>query len=305
MALNVQNIAIPDNYRRTFSNNWEHTIQQVKALLAQRVTVDDYEGKQKVYTDINQVAFNRRTQRLGRTNPKQVSSNQRVSNKFQFSCPIIFDRSDKEFLGQLMEPDSELLVEMRYAWNRQLDQLLLAAATGTVYGGVDPYVTPIVLNSGQQIAVNFVTVGSQVNTGMTPDKLMRVSKLFEDNFLDPYTEEVYITMRPKQKENLAQVIKTAPNAPYANMIGDWLNDPTKKLFGMTAIINPLLTVTSGVATCVAWTKRGIYATADAMDIEIDKRADLEHAKQIVAYGDAGFMRRYEERVVTIACDETV
>lgn len=298
-------IAIPGHYIRSYSANWDHTVQQETEKLARIVTLDSFEGKEKVYTDINQVSFTERTERLAKTVLKEITGAKRKMTRRDFSCHYVFDRSDKEFLALLGEPDSELQAEMRMAFKRSLDDGIIAAASGTVYGGEDPHVTPITLGNDQKVAVDYVTVGTDTNTGLTPDKLQRAIKLFEDNDLSITDEEFVLAISPRQKEDLFQYVKSAPNDGYAAMIGAWLENPSKKLFGFTVIISTRLAVASSIRTCLAWSRRGIYACPDKLEIKVDLRPDLEHARQISAYGQWGFMRRREERVVEIKCDESL
>lgn len=302
-----QNLTIPDNYIRTFEGTWDSTVQQLMKKLADKVTVKPFEGKEHIYTDIQQVEFVQRVGRLTNSTPVELGSGKRKATKSEFKCQVIFDRSDPDFLAQLGEPDSELLEEMKLAWNRACDDGMITAATATVYGGADPYVTAITLPSSQIVAVDFVTVGSQVNIGMTIDKLARAVKLFEDNELDVGAEEFMLAMGPRQKEDLYQYAKSAPNAPYAATIIDWYNDPCcKKLFGFNVIITTRLYRDSStdIRTCLAWSRRGIYAAPDRMQIKVDILPTKDHAKQVSAYGDYSFMRRREERVVKILCDES-
>jgi hypothetical protein len=300
------NLAIPQHYMRVFSANWEHTVQQEMKKLAGRVTIDSYEGKEKVYTDINQVEFDTKVGRLNKTNLKEVSGAKRKSTRQFFTCHHIFDKDDATLLGMLGRPDSELLVELRYAFQRKLDERVIAAASGTVYGGADPYVTPITLPNTQKVDVDFVYTGAAANSGMTVDKIQRAIKIIQGNNLDHYQEQFFLAMSPRQQEDLFQIVKSAPSSAYANMIGDWLQDPSKKLFGFNVIISNLLTrnTSTDVRTCLVWSQRGIYAAPDTMEIKIDPRPDLEHATQISAYGNLGFMRRREERVIEIFCDES-
>ena len=302
------NLAIPAHFMRVFSATWDHTVQQETAKLARRVTVDSFEGKEKIYTDIDQVEFVQKRGRLQKTVRKEITGNKRKMTRSDFSCHYIFDRNDNDFLAQLGEPTSELQVEMRMAFQRSLDDGIITAASGTVYGGEDPYVTPITLPSTQKVAVDYVPSGAAANSGLTPDKLQRAIKLFEDKNLDLTMEDFVIAIGPKQKEDLFQFVKSAPSSAYAGMIGDWLSGKTDKLFGFTVIISTRLYLntisgTEAVRTCLAWSRRGIYACPDKLEVMIDVLPDLEHAKQVSAYGQWGFMRRREERVVEIYCDE--
>jgi len=301
----MPSLTIPENYMRAFSTNWEHTVQQAMAKLGRIVTIDAFVGKEKIYTDLNQVSFKNRTERLAKSNPTEVTGNKRKSTKKQMICQIIFDRSDDTFLGMLGEPTSEVQVEMKMAFERELDAELVSAATRTVYGGADPYVTAIDQTSAQQVAATYNYDGTTTSRGMTPDKLVRAQTIIGNNSLSITQEEWYLAMRPKQREDLFQYVKAAQNAPYAQMIGEWLNDPTKKLFGFTTIESTQLAVSAGdICTCLIWSKMGIYASPDKMEVKIDVLPELQHAKQISAYGEMGFMRRREERVIDVYCDQS-
>ncbi len=299
-------LAIPEHYVRTFSSIWDHAVQQEVMLLGDRVTIDNFEGKEKVYTDIDPVEFREKRGRLQKTVAKEITGAKRKMTRQNFTCHYIFDRDDAALLAMLGEPQSELIVEMKMAFNRSVDDGIVDAASGTVYGGVDPYVTPITLPNTQKVAVNFVYSGAAANSGMTVDKLQRAIKLIEDNTLSITTEEFYLAMGPKQKEDLFQFVKSAPNDGYAQMIGEWFKDPSKKLFGFNVIITTRLTLNAStdVRTCLIWSKRGIYAAPSKMETKIDPRPDMEHATQISSYGAFGFMRRREERVIEIFCDES-
>jgi hypothetical protein len=300
------NLAIPEHFMRAFQANWGHTVQQETALLANRVTIDNFEGKEKVYTDLDKVEFVQKRGRLQKTITQEATGKKRKMTRKSFSCHIIFDRDDNQLLGMLGEPTSEIQVEMRYAFQRSMDDGLIEAASGTVYGGVDPYVTPIVLPNAQKIAVNYVSSGAPANSGLTPNKLQAAIKRFEDNTLSVNSEEFVLAIGPKQKEDLFQYVQSAPSSAYAMMIGKWLNNPNEKLFGFTVIVSTRLALNVGtdVRTCLAWSRRGIYAAPSTMTVKIDELPDQEHAKQISSYGEWGFMRRYEERVLEIYCDES-
>jgi hypothetical protein len=299
-------LTIPENYMRAFSAIWGHTVQQETAKLANIVTIDEFEGKEKIYTDLNKVEFVKKRGRLQKTISQEASSEKRKMTRQDFSCHIIFDRGDNQLLGMLGEPTSEIQVEMRYAFQRSMDDGLIEAASGTVYGGADPYVTPITLPNAQKVAVNYVASGSPANSGLTPDKLQAAIKRFEDQDLDVNGEDFVLAIGPKQKEDLFQYVKTAPSSAYAMMIGKWLNNPNEKLFGFTVIVSTRLALNSGtdVRTCLAWSRRGIYAAPSEMEVMIDVLPEQEHARLISSYGQWGFMRRYEERVLEIYCDES-
>lgn len=299
---------IPEHYRRAFADNFEHVVQQRTQKLGNRVRVDQFSGKEKVYQDIEELEFRRRQGRLTQSTPTQITAHNRKLSKLEFNCQVIFDRLDDEFLGSLGRPDSETMEAMRMAFDRTVDEQVAIAASDTVYGGAEPYTTAITLPASQAVAVNYVKAGATpANSGLTPQKIIRAAAILEENEVDPNEEECCLVINPKGKQDLMSYVESSPNEVWARMITAWLEGKDSKLFGFTPIVsNRLVTNTStDVDTAFAYSKsRGIVVAPGALQTHIDIRPDLNHAVQISAYGLWGFMRRYEKSVVTIACDRT-
>lgn len=304
MALSPS-LGIPEHYVRSFEKNWNHTVQQELSKLKDRVTVTEFEGKEKVMTDLDQVTFTERQGRLTNSTPTEATGKARKITKRDFKCQVIFDRKDKDLLGNLSRPDSELIMEMKMAWQRKMDALIVEAASATVYGGEEPYVTAITLPSSQQVAVNYVPTGSPANNGLTPEKIINARRIFRENHQDPNMEDIFLAMSPEDEEFLMTYIKSSGNDVWANMLAK--SEETNVLFGFKKVCITQLTLNSStdIETAIAWSKRrGIYVAPEKMQIEIDSLPTKDHAIQISAYADYGAVRRYEEGVVEIFADHS-
>lgn len=298
-------LEIPEHYIRSFEKIWNTAIQQEVSRLRDTVTVREFEGKELVLTDLDSVAFTERTGRLTQATLQEVTAAKRKITKREFKCQYIFDRSDKELLGMLSTPESELIAEMKMAWNREVDSRIVEAASATVYGGAEPYTTEITLPATQQVAVDFVTSGSAANSGLTPEKILEAKRIFQDNELDPEMEDCYLAMSPTDELQLMTLIKASGNEVWATMLNQF--QTTGKLFGLKVkrITQLAHNTSTDVETALVWSKRkGIIVAPEKMSIHIDKRPDLDHAIQISAYAQYGFARRYEKGVVEIACDHS-
>lgn len=305
MALSVAQ-PIPEHYRRAFQDNFDHVVQQELQQLGTRVKVDNFTGKEKVYTDMEEFEFVRRNGRLTNSNPDEVEAHNRKLIKVDFKCQKIFDRLDDEFLGALGRPDSEVLQGMRMAWNRTVDTEVAAASIATVYGGAEPYVTAIDLPASQKVAVNYVRTGSPANSNLTPAKILRAIAILEGNEVYPSQEECCIAISPQNKFALMAYVEASPNDVWAGMVSDWLNGKSRKLFELDVVLTNRLVTASNVSSVFVWSKkRGITVAPDRLETKIDLRVDKDHAVQISAYGLYGFMRRYEKTVVEIKTDDTL
>lgn len=298
-------LTIPDYYIQNFSKNWDIVVQQMMSKLGNRVTVDSFGGKEKVYNDLDSVAFVERTGRLTQSNPLEVTGDKRKMTKRDFKCQYEFDRKDKEYLEMLNTPQSELMDSMKAAWNRKIDDLIIEAASGTVYGGAAPYVTPSTFDTANRVAVDFVVSGSTANSGLTPQKIQQTAKLIGANDLDMGAEQFFLFIGPRQILDLWQYVQSAPNAPFASHIADALTNG-KKLFGFNVVESNRLTrnVSTDVRTCLAFSQKGIYVAPDAFTVRVDEMPQRDHALQVAAYADYGCMRRYDKRVYEIYCDES-
>jgi hypothetical protein len=306
-SIQMSNLAIPEFAVRTFETRWGHVVQQKVSKLRSKVTVDEFQGKEKLYKDLQTLVWRERLNRLGNSQPQEAQGLMRKLTKRDFACQAIFDRKDSEYIvSQLTTPGSEIEEAMRMSWDREVDRLIALGVSATVYGGVEPYNTAIDITSTQQVAVDYVHTGSPANSGLTPWKLIEAGRKFgiQEVYLEGEgASEVFLAIGPQQKADLFAYVAAATNDPWAKMIESWLSGATKKLFGFNVMLSNRLSVTSDVRKCVAWAKEGVMVVPEKMEIMVDRLPEKDHAIQVAAYADYGVMRRYEEKVMEIYCDE--
>ena len=304
-------LPIPEFAVRAFDSRWGHIVQQMVAKLRDKVTVDTFEGKEKVYKDLSTLVWTERLTRLSDSTPQEIEGYKRKLSKRDFKCQVIFDRKDKDYIqSELSKPGSDTETAMRASWNRKVDEMIVAAVIATVYGGPDPYVTAITVPNSRTVAVDYVPSGVAANSGMTPWKIINLKKKFElaEVFIDGEgAEEAFLALSPKQIEDLWTFVgadhKTeAWTAPLTR----FLAGETDKLFGFTVKKSNRLTLdpVTDIRTCVAWTKAAIMVAPENTIIRVDELPEKDHAIQLAGYADYGAMRRYEEKVGVIYCDES-
>lgn len=302
MALSVAH-GIPEEFRREFTNNLEHEVQQLLSKFSSRIKVEGFEGKENIYNSLEPRSFKTRTGRLQQSAPTEAELHARKLVKVPFYDQAIFDKWDAEFLGKLALPDSETIQAMKAAYARLIDTEVCKAADATVYGGEEPYVTAIDLPADQKVNVQ---LGSSpaANVGLTPDKLVKAMQIFKENDIYPEEEELILAINPKAEQDLINYVKAAGNDVWANMIARWLEGRDGKLFGFTPIVtNRIVNTTGNIDQCFAYSaKRGIYMAPEKLEIHMDVLPTQQHALQISAYATLGFMRRFEKGVVMIPCD---
>jgi hypothetical protein len=304
-------LSIPEFAVRAFDTRWGHTVQQMVAKLRDKVTVDPFEGKEKVYKDLSTLVWTERLNRLSQSTPQEIEGYKRKLTKRDFKCQVIFDRKDKDYIVyELSQPGSDTETAMRASWNRKVDELIVLGVSATVYGGPEPHVTPITVPASRQVAVNYVHTGAPANSGLTPWKIINLKKKFEqaEVFIDGEgAEQAFLAISPKQEEDLwAFVGADYKTEAWAQPLARFLAGETDKLFGFTVKISNRLTLDAAtdIRTCVAWVKSAMMVAPENMIFRVDELAEQDHAIQLAGYADYGVMRRYEEKVGEVFCDES-
>lgn len=295
--------SIPEEYRRAFADNVEFAIQDTTNKFAGRVRIDSFSGKEKIYNHLQETDFERRAGRLQQSAPIEAQMHARKMVKMDFRRQFIFDKWDREFLGNLGLPTSEVIQNLKMAWNRTIDTEICKAATATVYGGPEPYVTPIDMPADQEVPRTFKGLNETAGEcDLHPQKILRARQILLKNGIDPELEPCVLAIDPLAELSLMGYVQSASNDVWATMIANWLQDKGKKLFGFEVVCTNNIQVASNTATCLAYAKNhGIYMSPDTLETSLDVRPDLDHALQVSAYGTVGFMRRQEKAVVEIFC----
>ena len=85
-----------------------------------------------------------------------------------------------------------------------------------------------------------------------------------------------------------------------------MNGQVDSFMGFKFVRTQLLSKTSNTRTCLAYPKSGIIlGMADQMTTRMDERTDLNYTWQVWCQGTFGATRTWLDKVVSVACDESV
>lgn len=214
-----------------------------------------------------------------------------------------FDEFDAVMLGEIVLPDSETVTNQAYAVARKIDNVIIAAMTGTAFEG-ETGLVPVTLPAGQQIAINYVHSGSPANSGLTLRKVVRAKYLLDANEVPD--EGRYIGFTARQEQDLINDILTNHSDDAASMqwvsAGRIMNQP---LMGFTPVRCERFLKNVNTRSAVAWQKDqvglGVWTDRKVyMDVLPTKR----HSLQIRTVLNIGATRIEEKGVVEIFCDES-
>lgn len=300
---------VPDDIRAQFQDQWGIQVQQLDAKLAGSMTVEPgWTAKDFYFDDVEKIEWQEEAGRHEDTNPQEVELSKIRGTKRYLKVARLFGRRDSEWLGKIGRPDSEVMQAMKAGFMRSLDDRCVAAASEQKYAGPENAQTLISFPAGNVVAQDYVLSGAAANSGLTVPKLFEIERLARTNDVDFDHEEFFLAIGPKQIQDMIAHVTAAGNDIYAAMLADWLKNRSSKLLGIfNVIVSNKLEIVSGSNSyrrCVAYTRRGFAKSPEKHTTAVDTLPGKSHSVQIAAYGDTGVVRRYDNLVYHMLCDET-
>jgi|TARA_R110000803_G_scaffold50766_2_gene105234 hypothetical protein len=271
----------------------------VEALLQQRgskfrgaVMEDSYHGKSGAAVNqigaVNAVA---RTTRHADTPLIETPHDKRWVYPTDYEWADLIDDADK--LKVIADPTSPYAINGAMALGRSMDDLIIAAATGTAKTGEDG-TTSTVLGSGQVAAT---TAG-----GLTIAKLREAMQLLIAAEVDVDNEELYCAIGAQQHDDLlgqTQAISL-----------DFTNKPVlvdgriRSFMGFNFVDSQRLALSGTDRTAICWAKSGLHLGIwNDINARITERDDKSYSTQVYVKASFGATRTEEKKVVAITCSE--
>lgn len=288
-----------------FRSNLMLTAQQGNSRLRNTVTEEVGIGKTHFFEQVKPTKMVRKTSRHQPSPQIDTPHARRQASPDTFVWGDLIDKSDR--VRALIDPDSSYLMNARMAANRQIDSIIIPAATGVslVNGGAGNIPTIVALPAFQIIAVNFVPSGAAVNSGLTVDKLIEAKRIMGENDVDE-EEEFHISVSQQQITDLLR--ETEVTSSDFNIVRALVEGKVDKYMGFTfhrTQLNLIDTATD-IRTAFAYVKSGIgLAIAREITVNVDpSRSDRNFETYLHIEMDMGATRLEEEKVVSILCDES-
>lgn len=308
---NTINIA----YAKQFGSNVMMLSQQKGSRLAPNVRNEQQKGVSAFYDRLGKTAAVVKTTRHGDTPLVNSDHTRRMVTMVDYEWADLIDDQDK--IRTLISPESLYAQAAMWALGRSKDDVIIAAAVGTAYSGVDGATTVSMPNSQKIGAVN--AAGSAVDK-LNVKTLRWVNSKFGVNDVDE-SDERFLCCSQVQLDNL--LAQTEVTSADYNTVRALVDGKVDSFMGFKFIRSQrLLTQGSTLAysytdgsvgsgsgdangheRAFAWAKPGLLlATGMEMKSRIDERADKSYATQVYAAMSVGATRLEEEKVVEVLCD---
>ena len=305
---------ITEAFVKQFSANVFHLSQQKGSRLRGSVRQEMQRGKVAFYDRIGAVSAQLKTSRHSDTPQLDTPHSRRMVSMSDYEWADLIDDQDK--IRLLLDPTSNYIKSAMWALGRSMDDVLIAAATGTAYSGEEG-TTSVILPASQYVGC---VVGTSAVSNLNVQTLIRVKSKFGSNDVD---EDIplHIAVTQAQIDNLlteTQVTSADYNSVKAlveGKIDTFMGFKFHRLQRLGVI--PLASVTlatgavalstgtsDGKKLCFAWAEDGLLLSVGMdMKARVSERDDKSYATQAYAALSIGSTRMEENKVVGIVTNE--
>jgi len=275
-----------------YKSTVESLLQQRGSKFRSAVMEDSYHGKSgAAVNQIGAVNAQLRTTRHGDTPLIETPHDKRWVYPSTYEWADLIDDQDK--LKIIADPTSPYAINGAMSMGRAMDDLIIAAATGTAKTGEDG-TTSTPLPAGQTAAT---TAG-----GMTVAKLREAMQLLIAAEVDVDNEPLYCAIGAQQHDDLLGETQ-AISLDYTNK-PVLVDGRIKSFMGFNFIDSQRLALSGTNRTAICWAKSGLHLGIwNDISVEISDRADKSYSTQVYVKGTFGATRVEEEKVVAITCSE--
>jgi len=292
---------IDTTFVKQYSDNIMFAVQQKGSRFRGAVREEVLRGEEGFFDTISSVSAAQVTDDFtaGNMHPTTVYTDteftrRRVSQVFLRWADLI---ESKDVARMLVDPTSHYVQAGSWAITRGLDDLIIAAATGTAYAGKTG-TTAVSLPSS-----NIITDGGK---GMTIDKLIQAKEILDAADVDP-EEPRFLAMTSRQFSDLLKTTEVT-SADY-DTVKALVRGEINTFLGFTFIRSERLATKTAEDTkgtdniCFAWTYEGLLlAMTEAPKVRVTENPERNFATEVFIEIGAGATRMDERRVVEIDCE---
>jgi len=271
-----------------YSANIQMLSQQMGSLLRDKVRSESVVGKNAYFDQVGSVTAQLKASRHSDTPQIDTPHSRRRVSLADYEFADLIDQQDKVRL--LIDPTSTYAQAAAMAMGRAIDDVIIAAATGTAYTGE----TGATSTSAQ-------TAIAAGGTALTIAKLRTAKQTFDLADVDPSITR-HIVVGPEQINDLLGT--TEVSSSDFNTIKALVNGEIDTFLGFKFTTSNRLAKSGNDRTCIAFAEDGItLGIGKDISARIDERADKSYATQVYYCQSIGATRMEEAKVLGVICVE--
>jgi hypothetical protein len=297
---------------KQYSDMLFHLSQQKGSRLRPYVRVEMQKGESKFYERLGEVTAVQRLSRHEDTPQIDTPHSRRRVTLVDYVFADLIDDEDK--IRTLINPESPYLQAQAWAHGRAMDDVIIAAALGNAYSGVDGGTT-VTLPNTQKLASVAASAGANLNV----QALRRAKQKLDEQDVDPSIPR-YCALNASALQSLLS--ETAVTSSDFNTVKALVQGELDTFLGFKFIRTERLLARSGALSfdtttgavgsgggdangyerIFCWAQDGLLLSV-GKDIltKIDERSDKNYATQVYSKMSIGATRLEEEKVVEILC----
>jgi hypothetical protein len=269
-----------------FSDMLHVKSQQIRSRLRKYFKMIPMNGDKFAYDGIGTVEAREVSGRLVKTTFDDIEHLRRKIKRRRFVVTLPIDASDVR--GMLLNPQGPYAEACVRAMERVHDRVGIEAAFANVQTGRDFETDVTFANDGGNTVV--------ATAGLTYEKLLEIRKFWRNNEVGQEIFESMLFLITGDEEDALMKETELISGDYSRQfVVD--KGEIKTAAGLDLICygadvpNPLLSVASGVRSCIALTGRGlVYGLSKAMGVSVDPRKDYIETDQVQIIGELGAVR---------------
>lgn len=282
MAVSISNV-----YVQTFERIVKHLAQQSETKLRSYVTPRNEQSQKHNWERLGKGVATLKAGTLVATPAQQLPWSRRVSVVSTYHAGEATEQEDP--VQMLVDPNSNVAMNLGMAMKRQVDDVIIAAATGTALDGLG--------------VANAFPAGQVVGDGTAPinfDLVTAVQEKFMQNDIDPSEPKVMV-VGPTQVRKLMQLTEQTSRdyvqaqalqtLNAAGIVPNWM--------GFTWVMSTRLLVPLATQrSCLAFTRRalGLHVAKD-ITARIAEDPSVSFAWRIYCHMTMGAIRVEDEQIV--------
>jgi len=283
---------IPTAFVEQYNANFQHLWQQKKSRLREVVRVENIVGKNAFFDQLNQTTAYDITSRHADTLTVDTPHVRRRVTTVDRGVADLIDQADLNKI--LTNPTSAYIEAQIAAMNRKMDDVIIAAAFATAYGGVDGSTTYAFDASNNIVAA--------ASVGLTISKIRSAKQILDSNEVDD--NDRFLVIGSKQL-NVDLLATTEVTSSDFNTVKALVNGEVNTFLGFKIIRSERLALSSSTRKCIAGHKNSLLvAFGQQPKTSVDLRPDKNNSIQVLTTMTVGATRMDEKGLVEIDCIES-
>lgn len=278
MAISIDNV-----YIQTFERNVRHLAQQSDTRLRRFVTEKATNGEKHNWERLGSGEASLKASARVATPTSDLPWSRRVSLAQTYHMGETVEQED--IVQMLVDPNSNVSMAIANGMKRKIDDILIAAATGTALNG-----------DGSTSAFPATQLVGDGTTVVSIDSILAVQEIFYKNDIDPDEPKVMV-INPTVQRKLMSLMEVT-SGDYQNskalatgMLPNWM--------GFDWVVsNRLLIPAAGQISCLAFTKRALgFQVNRDISAKVAEDPSLSFAWRLYAAMTMGAVRTEDEHIV--------